>query len=335
MRLLFLRRRGRLGVQEGRSRWDALKERSPGLHRFLTRDDAPWPFLRDIAIGGLVILIVLSSMWAYTGRWGSSPVVVVESGSMMHCSNGFPQFGRDCDSGRFGRLGTIDPGDLILVKDADADRLGAFAGDGKDHYGDPGDVIVYQPSGDSARVPVIHRAMAWVEVHADGTYSVPDLGLVRVDDLDDPKLQALGLKPGFASVVRGSQYDAFCGPAGPGRSGFITRGDNNAAADQGPDPHPLGDISVCLAQPEHILGVARGEVPWLGLVKLYVTDVLGGGCPVLPVGDRGTLPECNYYNASGDAKVLLLVVLVVLVGGPYAYEKLRHRRQAAQPPAPK
>jgi signal peptidase I len=321
-------------VQDGRSRWDALKERAPGLHRFLTRGDAPWPFVRDVAIGGLVILLVLSSMWVYTGRWGHSPVVVVESGSMMHCSNGLPPYGRDCDSGRFGRLGTIDPGDLILVKDAGGVDVAGRAGGGEHHYGAAGDVIVYQPSGDAGRVPVIHRAMAWVDVNADGTYSVPDLGLHRIDDLDHPELQALGLKPGFAAVTRNSSYDAFCGPAGPGRSGFITRGDNNAAADQGPDPHPLGDISVCFAQPEHLLGVARGELPWLGLVKLYVTDVLGGGCPIVPAGDRGNLPDCNFYNASGDAKILLLAVLGLLVGGPYAYEKVKQRRQASQPPPP-
>src|SRR5688500_11806783 len=98
MRLLFLAPGGRRGVQDS-PRMDRLRERSPGLHRFLTTQESPYPFLRDVAIGGLVILLVLSSLWMYTGRWGSSPVVVVESGSMMHCSNGIGvSLGRDCAS---------------------------------------------------------------------------------------------------------------------------------------------------------------------------------------------------------------------------------------------
>src|SRR5690242_8429219 len=115
---------------------------------------------------------------------------------MMHCTNGYVPLGRDCDSARYGRVGTIDPGDLIFVKDVDgASDVASKAGGGRSHYGGAGDVIVYHPSGDLARTPVIHRAMAYVEVNSDGTYTVAALGLDHVSDLDDPKLQALGLKP--------------------------------------------------------------------------------------------------------------------------------------------
>src|SRR5688572_22161685 len=49
MRLLFLAPWGRRGVQDS-PRMDRLRERSPGLHRFLTTRDPPYAFLRDVAI---------------------------------------------------------------------------------------------------------------------------------------------------------------------------------------------------------------------------------------------------------------------------------------------
>lgn len=301
---------------------DRLKERSPGLHRFLTRQDTPWPFVRDVVIGGLVILLVLSLLWSFTGRWGSSPVVVVESGSMMHCDNGVGvALGRDCESDRLGRLGTIDPGDLILVKDASGrDSIETYGQGGEDRYGAPGDVIVFHPDGQAARTPVIHRAMVWLQVNSDGTFTVEELGIVRASDLDDPRLLELRLPAGYADTLRDPSLDQVCGPVGPARSGFLTRGDNNPSTDQA-QPHAA--IAMCPVKPEWIEGKARGEIPWLGLVKLLVTDLLG----------TSTAP--NYHNAPTDCKVLLWVTLGVLVGGPYAYEKVKHRRQKAkEPPAP-
>lgn len=304
---------------------DRLKERSPGLHRFMTTQESPYPLLRDLAVGGLVILLVLSSLWLYTGRWGSSPVVVVESGSMMHCTNGFQPLGRDCDSDRYGRIGTIDPGDLILVKDSGGPTsIETYVEDGEDRYGSPGDVIVYRPNGQTLRTPVIHRALMWVEVHADNTFSVEALGISHAADLDDPRLQELRLPPGYASTLRDPDLTPLCGPVGPARSGFITRGDNNPTTDQVVvNEHSVNDaISACPVKAEWLIGKARGEIPWLGLVKLLVTDVLGLSA------------EPNYHNASMDSKVLLWVVIVALVGGPYAYEKVKQKRsEGKRPPA--
>jgi signal peptidase len=299
---------------------DRLKGRWPGLHRFLTTQESPYPFLRDVAIGGLVILLVLSSLWIYTGRWGHSPVVVVESGSMMHCSNGLMPLGRDCDSGRYGRIGTIDPGDLIFVKDAGGKgSIETYAEDGQDRYGSPGDVIVYRPNGEDLRTPVIHRALFWLEVEADGTFTIDALGIDHVSDLDDQRLQALRLPSGYAETLRDPALTPLCGAPGPTRSGFVTRGDNNPLTDQA-SPHEA--IAVCPVKPDWVVGKARGEVPWLGLVKLLVTDILG------------TSSAPNYHNAAGDCKVMLWLTLAVLIGGPYAYEKVKNRgRRSGQPPA--
>ncbi|MHB1261261.1 MAG: S26 family signal peptidase, partial [Thermoplasmatota archaeon] len=248
----------------------------------------------------------------------------VESGSMMHCSNGIGiEFGRDCDS-PFARLGTIDPGDLILVKDVDGTGdIGTKVEDGKSRYGGPGDVIVFRPDGLTSRTPVIHRALFYLEVNSDDTFTIAALGLSHVNDLDDPRIQELGLGSGYADTLRDSRLTPFCGPAGPGRSGFITRGDNNPGADQGAH----SGIANCPIQVQWILGQARGQIPWLGLVKLYATD-LAKGCPLLPFSTKSGIPGCNYHNASGDTKLMLFITVGALLGGPYVYERVKQARHA-------
>lgn len=296
---------------------------APALDRFLNSEERRFVVGREIATGVLVVLLVLTVLWGYTGQpVGRSPIVVVESGSMMHCSNGIGiEFGRDCDSA-FARLGTIDPGDLILVKDVDGPGdIDVKADGGKSRYGGPGDVIVFRPDGLTSRTPVIHRALFYLEVNSDDTFTVAALGLDHVTDLDDPRLQELGLTTGYASTLRDSRLTPFCGPPGPARSGFITRGDNNPGADQGAH----SGIANCPVQARWILGEARGQVPWLGLVKLYATD-LAKGCPVLPFSAKSGIPGCNYHNASGDTKLMLFLTVGALLGGPYVYERLKHRK---------
>ena len=301
------------------------EQSAPAVDRFLHSQERRYVVMREVATGVAVVLLVLSILWGFTGQpVGRSPIVVVESGSMMHCSNGFVPYGRDCDT-RFARLGTIDPGDLILVKDVDGPGdVDTRAGEGRSHYGRPGDVIVFRPDGLTSaqgRTPVIHRALFYLQVNDDGTFTIAELGLSHVRDLDDPRIQELGLSAGYASTVRDDRLDPFCGPAGPGRSGFITRGDNNPAADQGAHT----GIANCPVQAEWILGEARGEIPWLGLVKLYATD-LSKGCPLLPYSAKGPIQDCNYHNSGGDTKVFLFLTVGALLGGPYLYEKLKQRR---------
>jgi signal peptidase I len=303
------------------ARLDGLKERAPRVHRFLTSRERRVVVAREVAVGALVVLLVLALLWGFTGQpLGRSPIVVVESGSMMHCSNGMPPHGRDCDA-PFARLGTIDPGDLILVKDVDgAGDVDQAADGGRARYGGSGDVIVFRPDG-QASTPVIHRALAYVQVNGDGTFTVAALGLERARDLDDPRLRELGLATGYADTLRDPRWNTLCGPVGPARSGFLTRGDNNAFADQGAH----SSIARCPVKTEWILGEARGELPWLGLVKLYATD-LPKGCPVLPYSTDAAKEGCNYHNAGGDTKALLVLAIGALVGGPYLYERLKRRQ---------
>ena len=61
-------------------------------------------FIREAFLAIGLVLLILGSLWIATGQF--PPMVVVESGSMMH----------DTEDGS---LGAIDPGDLVLVMNPD------------------------------------------------------------------------------------------------------------------------------------------------------------------------------------------------------------------------
>jgi len=196
--------------------------------------------IRDVVAAVAIVGIILAALWAYTGQFPGTPMVVVTSGSMMH------------DDASYGKIGTIDPGDLVLVKKIDGrDDVTARGADtnpatSKRTYGDYGDVIIYYPMGNEDRTPVIHRAICWVEVHENGTYSVDAYNIKYAQSVSIPGLQLTNYKPT--------------------NSGFITKGDNNRL----PDQYPSGGICAQPVTPEWVIGKARGELPWFGLIKLMI-----------------------------------------------------------------
>ncbi len=283
-----------------------LEEKAPGLHDFLTTDEKPKPALREAAGVAIVLLLLASILWGATGQpLNESPVVVIESESMIRCDQGLHlELDAKVCKGSYGRLGTIDAGDLVFVRDvekrSDVTTFAACeASGGKERYGACGDTIIYRPGGSKAVTPIIHRAMFYLEIHGDGTYSIPGLGLERIRDLSDHRIQALGLPTNYHEVLEHAN-------AGPEDSGFITWGDNNRGADQ-PNLAPLP------VRADWIIGKARGEVPWIGLLKLWLSDLVG--------------PTDNYAeNAPGDTKTMMWLTVTLLVGGPVAYEAIKRRR---------
>jgi len=96
-----------------------------------------------------MIAFLVLGLWAHTGTM--PPLVVVESSSMIHETNG--------------EIGSIDAGDLILVMDTPYDNIVTFAEasdrDNKYHgyesHGMEGDVIIYQKNGDDDVLDREHR----------------------------------------------------------------------------------------------------------------------------------------------------------------------------------
>lgn len=296
--------------------------------------------LRDALVLVAVFGVLLGGLYLYTGIW--PPAVIVESGSMMHPDSEV-RYGRSWIT--FGPA-TIDPGDLVLVKDVDSvDDVETFVEGGTERYGKPGDVIVYYPANRRAATPIIHRAMAYVEVESVGAstfYKVrwdPDAPCVGgankqdswcvydSDGIDIPSIPVRSYKPT--------------------KAGFITKGDNpasNAQIDQesGLSFDERGERSP--VQLHWIEGKGRAELPWLGLIKLslagrYNQADCDRAAPRFHFFDASPEPKCRGWVAFGyayapkDLWVMLGVALFLLVGVPLIYDiykGIRRRRLEAQ-----
>lgn len=222
-------------------------------------------FLRDAGVAALLVACILLSMFAYTGQW--PPLVVVESNSMMHSED------------NLSKLGAIDTGDMVLVKKVDDLRdIVTYAEGfttGHKTYGEYGDVVIYKVNGQDTRTPIIHRAMVYLEVNPDGvSYRCDALRDLPADkwytsstsDTWDHLTSTLVIKDvdymGRSLMVDISHFGR------PLRSGYVTKGDHNSMID-----------SSVPVRFDWIVGKARGEIPWFGLLKLWSTGTLGSPEP--------------------------------------------------------
>lgn len=311
---------------------------------------------KDVILAVGIVAVVLGGLFAYTGVW--PPMVVVESGSMMHGIScpppaGEPEF---CDPAvGYGKIGFIDPGDMVFVKRAgqrsDISTMAEAAARDPNakNYGKPGDVVVYfnfervpqdavaREEAKKARTPIIHRAIAFVEVTGEdrdacaagrptgrATYSVFWEGQPRNFGSSGIYLPSMGFGgPRSPGVTETNGYK-------PCWSGFITKGDNpvtNVLPDQA-----LGGGTL----PQHpvefdwVEGKAVGELPWFGLIKLALSSNLNYPCQI---GFRPHDPACRDVvkimnaNSPPDLWVMLGVSLAVIAVAPLGYDMYLLQRQ--------
>lgn len=253
---------------------------------------------RDYVYIALAVGLVFGLLFVITGSW--PPVVTVQSNSMMHVNETEYRSGSGdtrTDNTSFGRLGTIDPGDLVLVDSVDdPEDVQTFANASDERYGLPGDALVFKRTGTGADLTVIHRAMTYVEPDGEGrnrTYTVEWTDAWRPPP---EELATCQREPHYTCTFdeRGvfipelGVYE--CPSGGPARSGglgsqrcpapepkpflgpgFITKGDNeatNPGADQAPTRRGESALNPQPVAMEQVQGVARGEVPALGLIKV-------------------------------------------------------------------
>jgi signal peptidase len=202
---------------------------------------------------------------------------VVESNSMMH--------GEDNHS----NIGTIDTGDLVLVKKvnsvADVETYMDSQISGHKTYGDYGDVVIYKRGGSDASTPIIHRALIYLEINSDGTsYRSQSLRQAATDkwstsdptDTWDRLTSSLTINDvGYNHLSVTIDIHSLVSSH---RSGFITKGDHNLGTDQMYAAYGPVDF-------EWVVGKARGEIPWFGLLKLWSTGSLGSPSPDNSVRD--------------------------------------------------
>jgi len=251
--------------------------------KFWQSDNSKISLVRDVVIALSAVLIVLILLWSYTGQWFAAPMVAIESGSMEHPNS------------PFGRFGTIDAGDMVLVQKVYSKNDlvphggnfgGAQASNGDQTYGDYGDVIIYYPDGDMEDKAVIHRVMFWVDVYeknGEKTYTINDLGIYNQTTLYKPEY---GIKTYHEDPISPNWS----------HSGFLTKGDNNDIIDQ------AGGISYNPVKLEWISGKARLEIPWLGTINLFFEDLFSG---------RNTVG-----NVHEDSLICLVILIVILISIP-------------------
>jgi signal peptidase I len=225
----------------------------------------------------MIVILLIVGMFAYTQNW--PPVYVVESQSMQH--------------GTSDVLGVINTGDLVLAEKVANSTIQPYVvaqQSGYSTYGEYGDVLLYYPNG-VVGTPVIHRAiifLQWVpRVRGYDAYGLSGLpcgsesgaiyatpgtnGSCRTTDLTG----TLDLfHVGWADInVSIDLNQSYLGP----HSGFITMGDNNFDSGVGTyDQSPSFQLSQ-LVEPGWVIGVARGMIPWIGALKLWIE-----GSPTTP-----------------------------------------------------
>ncbi|MBN2517495.1 MAG: DUF99 family protein [Candidatus Altiarchaeota archaeon] len=187
----------------------------------------------------------------------SSPLVVVESESMIHSSN-WQQWLADngLTPSAYGFDGGMGIGDIIIVKGDDTYDINV------------GDVIIYQKlecERNAGGEPIIHRVVGIVDVdggnvNAQGAVRFED-GLIKTpcnDYSSSYDLQSIKDRYADGRYFKDFATDKF--------RLFITKGDGNQREDQ----CRRGD-SCEISYPIHnklIVGTAKFDIPWLGYIKL-------------------------------------------------------------------
>jgi len=244
-------------------------------------------------------------------------MVVIESRSMQHSDD-------------TSYIGIIDTGDIVIVKNIDSlDEVTTYLDavpSGYSTYGELGDVVIYYKSGMSK--PIIHRAICNLVYNSTGGgFDVPALENVpswmwsvtgeRTWWNLKGTLELHGI--GYRNATLYIQLDTMLEymskrPLGV-HGGLITMGDYNVDSSNGTvvgqyDQKSLGSSIREPIIADWVLGKARGELPWFGLLKLYAT---------------GTAPDYTPRNSQTDLVVSIVLIITVPVALDVANSLLKRR----------
>ncbi|WP_325377662.1 S26 family signal peptidase [Methanocella sp.] len=142
-------------------------------------DDLARGLLKDVAFTLAFVLVLAGGLYLYAGVW--PPMVSVDGSSM------YPN---------------LRAGDLIILRGLDRVNVTpgcAAASSGYSMLNGYGDVIVYAPMGDRSRIPVIHRAVCWVEAGQPmwpGGPKAPHAGFLTLGDNNFFYDQSTSISPG-------------------------------------------------------------------------------------------------------------------------------------------
>jgi signal peptidase len=256
---------------------------------------------RDLIIV-IILAILIGGTIAYTQE--IPPIYVVASESMEHSANW--------------TWGTINAGDIVLVKRAPnpvKDVITYVVGreTGYSTYGEYGNVILYHGPGKI----IIHRAIFYLTWEKSKPVV---LGYTNQSWITVTQSYVLIKDVGFSHrnllvTINGFQNE----------SGFITVGDFNLAfrgvynsslnAYEAADQFFLGIPPVT---PAKVVGVAQGQIPWFGLIKLNIMKLYGDW------------PYSNEVpNHAYEYLFVSIVIMVALALAPYrkVYRKITDKKR--------
>jgi len=263
----------------------------------------------DVLVAVALVGSVFLAMFAYTGNW--PPLVVIESKSMQH-------------SGTESEIGIMDTGDLAMVKTvASASEITSYAAALRTDYrtyGDFGDVVIYWRGGDQTKTPIIHRAVVFLDANEDGSFSAPELqwltagadyAMTNASDswshiTSDFRLPHYGYRDMNLIIPVANMLESMALKGIDVHSGYITKGDFNSVVDQILFSNAREPVSF-----EWIHGVATGEIPWFGAVKLFLT---------------GSLPEDTPANSIALLWASIAAIVAIPIGSE-AYIWWRGRKE--------
>jgi signal peptidase I len=299
----------------------------------------------ELALAVGMIACLIGAMFIHTGSM--PPLVVVESASMVHDPSG--EVG-SIDAGDLILVHNQPASTVVTFAEATDVNHPAY---GYAQHGMEGDVIIYDKNGEGG-TPIIHRAILRVvaaqtvspdrtggdpcpsgtydalKPDTDGqlgtcilTWSVPG---TLVSDAENVTVIFDGTQAGYYDCKRpahaGVEAHLVVWQWQPAHEGILTLGDNNkCSVDQGASAtngsagvhSPSGVVGPI--RDGWILGVAGGELPWLGTVKL-----MAGGPNSYGTGD---VPSSSF--------LALGTVLAAVVFAPVASESLFRRLLAGAP----
>ncbi|MEM0155226.1 MAG: S26 family signal peptidase [Thermoplasmataceae archaeon] len=250
-----------------------------------------------------VILVTLIGVTVYSGVW--PPVSVVESSSMQHSSYWTPN--------------GVYTGDIVFIKKVTSptNQIVTYldgSETGYSTYGEYGSVILYRSTNGNT---IIHRAMfylTWngnspvVEGYTNQSWITVTQNYVRLDNVG---YSHRNLVVEISGMVGESGYIT----VGDYNLGSATRSEFNGAL----NGYIVADQNVGItSEPvkySQIMGVAFGEIPWFGLIKLNFLRAYG---------------EWQYYNDVPQNSYLYLgisiAVIIAAIGIPVGYLEWKKRR---------
>ena len=268
-----------------------------------------------------VFMVLLGSVYIYSGV--NPPFSTINSGSMQHSPDE-------------SSIGTIDTGDMVIVKDPDSYDITTYVEGSKTGYkkfGEYGDVIIYKTQTNN----IIHRAMLeltlndieyegaqikkqiwhipsligyddWdiIEISVDGITSHkndPDLwdettGTLTVTETNKDIVNLALTDVGYSSSTAFVNLWDLGKQKEDGYSGYLTKGDN-AETNTNFDQVILTKMRNKLVSDEDIKSVAVFEIPWLGCIKLLV---------------NGTNTDQIPTNSVIDLVITFVVIILIAFG---------------------